>query len=204
LAGHLRSFAELPVSSIHTIEDYPPTSGKRKCASPNDLITSTELNVNDVLLGRGVAMNKFIGNKNYRKLTTARKEEYASIPGHGRTKAKIAKEIFNSIRWLGGRVLKLVETEERAENIWKDGAWYEVRNQLPLTGSCKHSEKFMRALATELVVVDNTDQPAAPKREVNCKQSNSGCECSAGSTVCTATHSCDMKGDCLCNREIKH
>ena len=68
----------------------------------------TELRPTDVLFGRGSGPNDHEGNIRFRQLVAERKEEYLAT-NHRQTKAKIAREIVNTIVNDGGRFLKKVE-----------------------------------------------------------------------------------------------
>jgi hypothetical protein len=70
-------------------------------ALPSSLIT--ELNPNDVLLGRGALCDRFPGNIQFRTLIRNRKDEYCSA--HTSNKKVIAQEIVESVHSTGGRFL---------------------------------------------------------------------------------------------------
>jgi hypothetical protein len=76
----------------------PPPSGQ---ALLSPLIT--ELNPNDVLLGRGALCDRFPGNIQFRALIRNRKDEYCSA--HTSNKKIIAQEIVASVHSTGGRFL---------------------------------------------------------------------------------------------------
>jgi hypothetical protein len=71
----------------------------------------TELNENDVLFGRGSGPNDHEGNVRFRKLVNSRKGEYMAT-SHRQTKARIAREIVDSVLAKNGRFLKKAEPEE--------------------------------------------------------------------------------------------
>jgi hypothetical protein len=68
----------------------------------------TELYPADVLFGRGSGPNDHEGNIRFRGLVAERKQEYLAT-NHRQTKAKIAREIVNTILEERGRFLKKVE-----------------------------------------------------------------------------------------------
>jgi hypothetical protein len=108
--------------------DEEPSSSSAAASRSTNLII--ELNDNDVLLGRGRGIVKFVGNQRFRRLVEERKEEYSSFGSHkDDRKARIARELFDRIHERGGRFLKPVE----------DKTWYEVEESVAL-------EKCMQAL----------------------------------------------------------
>ena len=74
----------------------------------NGLGYITELTASDVLFGRGSGPNDHEGNIRFRHLVAERKQEYLAT-NHRQTKAKIAREIVNTILEDRGRFLKKVE-----------------------------------------------------------------------------------------------
>lgn len=74
----------------------------------------TELNATDVLFGRGSGPNDHEGNIRFRQLVADRKEEYLAT-NHRQTKAKIAREIVDTIINEQGRFLKKVEHFEATQ-----------------------------------------------------------------------------------------
>jgi hypothetical protein len=114
-------------------ENVPPSSS---AAAPRSTNLITELKYNDVLLGRG-STSEFIGNERFRSLVEVRQEEYISAPKN-KEKQKIARELFDDIRSLGGRFLKLVESEASADDAAEKGKWYEVEESVALE-KCKQS-----------------------------------------------------------------
>ena len=74
----------------------------------NGLGYITELTASDVLFGRGSGPNDHEGNIRFRHLVADRKQEYLAT-NHRQTKAKIAREIVNTILDDRGRFLKKVE-----------------------------------------------------------------------------------------------
>ena len=94
-------------------------------ASPSE--TGVVLNDNDVLCGRGLGASKFIGNKRFRDLVDARRDEYVSEDSYNE-KAVIAQEIYMFIRSQGGRFLKMVgsDTKKPARSVVETGIWVET------------------------------------------------------------------------------
>eukprot|EP00540_Astrosyne_radiata_P003893 CAMPEP_0116847246 /NCGR_PEP_ID=MMETSP0418-20121206/14328_1 /TAXON_ID=1158023 /ORGANISM="Astrosyne radiata, Strain 13vi08-1A" /LENGTH=493 /DNA_ID=CAMNT_0004478671 /DNA_START=96 /DNA_END=1577 /DNA_ORIENTATION=+ len=78
-------------------------------SNPAEIITS--LNANDVLFGRGSGPNDHEGNIRFRALVGERKAEYMAT-NHRQTKAKIARDIVNTVLSKHGRFLKKVEPAE--------------------------------------------------------------------------------------------
>jgi len=79
---------------------------------------------NDILLGRGSGPNQFEGNKQFRRLVEERKDEYMASNKH-KEKKKIAAEVLEQIRSLGGQFLELRECEETevGSSIVLEGTW---------------------------------------------------------------------------------
>lgn len=135
----------------------------------NNLITL--LNTNDVLLGRGMGPSQFIGNKHFRRLVAKRKKEYCSVPGN-KEKDRIARDLFNSIQSLGGRFLKLVESEIRVDFSVKNKVWYEV-DDLVAVEKCKqglrqHRDNKGSTDETNMIPLDEPEDtsPHAMVREI--------------------------------------
>jgi len=106
----------------------------------------SQLNDNDVLMGRGTASYEYIGNRRFREFVEQHKARYTSTKGH-ETKGRIAKQVYDHItKSLGGRFLKLDETAEPVEFIIEEGTWYEVSEKVGLE-KCKQTlrEKRMPA-----------------------------------------------------------
>jgi hypothetical protein len=106
-------------------------------AAPRCTNLITELNDNDVLLGRGTGSNDFTGNQRYRGLVAEYKERYNTAPKN-EDKNRIARELFEEVLRLGGRFLKLVETETPVKNVVDNGVWYEVEESKALE-KCKQA-----------------------------------------------------------------
>lgn len=71
----------------------------------------TKVNPNDVLFGRGSGPNDHEGNIKFRDMVASRKAEYLAT-NHRQTKAKIAKEVVDSVFACNGRFLKKLEPSE--------------------------------------------------------------------------------------------
>ena len=104
----------------------------------------TELNDNDVLLGRGSRSNQFIGNQQFRRLIEMRRVEY-NWAHKNKEKNKIARELFAQIKLLGGRFLKLVESDTSADDPAEEEVWYEVEESVALE-KCKQSLREQREI----------------------------------------------------------
>jgi len=78
-------------------------------ADPNQYVTN--VTPNDVLFGRGSGPNDHEGNIRFRDMVARRKAEYLAT-NHRQTKAKIAKEIVDSVLASNGRFLKKLEPPE--------------------------------------------------------------------------------------------
>jgi hypothetical protein len=88
----------------------------------------TELRASDVLFGRGSGPNDHEGNVNFRHLVAERKSEYMAT-NHRLTKAKIAREVIDSVMHENGRFLKKVEVGDAESLGLPPGvvdAWIEV------------------------------------------------------------------------------
>jgi hypothetical protein len=68
-------------------------------------VPDREITRNDVLLGRGAAMDRFEGNIQFRTHICARKDEYSSSQG----KALIAQQIVETIKANHGRFLRKIK-----------------------------------------------------------------------------------------------
>jgi hypothetical protein len=107
--------------------------------APKSTILITELNSNDVLLGRGSGPSQFVGNRRFRALVDEHKEDY-NAAHRNKEKKKIAKDIFDRICSLGGRFLKPAENETSADDAEeeKEETWYEVNTPIALE-KCKQA-----------------------------------------------------------------
>lgn len=70
----------------------------------------TELNNFDVLLGRGMPILKQTGNNRFRALIANHRDEYRAVNRHTH-KDEIARRIMLTIRALGGRFLRTIESK---------------------------------------------------------------------------------------------
>jgi len=125
----------------------------------------TELQQTDVLFGRGSGPNDHEGNIRFRQLVADRKGEYLST-NHRQTKARIAREIVNSVLIEHGRFLKKVEhADARRLGIPKGiDAWIMVdqdtvmekakqalrqnTNKLKMSGDCDRTQAVCAAVAS--------------------------------------------------------
>lgn len=85
---------------------------------PNQYVTV--VNPYDVLFGRGSGPNDHEGNIRFRDLVSQRKAEYMAT-NHRQTKAKIAKEIVDTVFSNNGRFLKKLEASEVQHLGFADG-----------------------------------------------------------------------------------
>ena len=76
----------------------------------------TELNDNDVLMGRGAPSTEYSGNLNLRQLVLDRRREYLSCTKRVE-KHKISREIIDAVHKRGGRFLHRVTTMEEAQRL---------------------------------------------------------------------------------------
>lgn len=102
--------------------DEEPSSSAPAPRSTN-LITALNDDMSSWVEGRGAS--QFTGNVHFRALAEQRQEEYKSAPKN-KGKKKVAEELFDDIRSLGGRFLKLVETVTPVNDIVEEGVWCEV------------------------------------------------------------------------------
>jgi hypothetical protein len=72
-------------------------------------VVVTELNNFDVLLGRGMPILKQAGNNRFRTLIANHRDEYRAVNRHTH-KDEIARRIMLTIRALGGRFLRTIES----------------------------------------------------------------------------------------------
>ena len=112
----------------------------RQPEAPRRTNLITELNENDVLLGRGSRARQFIGNQRFRTLVAERRERYSTGTPKNNEKDRIARELLNHIGSLGGRFLKMVETERPVHHVVNSGAysWYVVEESIALE-KCKQA-----------------------------------------------------------------
>jgi len=104
----------------------------------------TELNRNDVLLGRGTGPNTYIGNKRFRHYVDTRKQEYSCGTITTEAKAKIAQEVVDHVHELGGRFVRQVKKGRKVGNLLINGRWVEETKSIAL-GKAKQAlrEKFV-------------------------------------------------------------
>jgi hypothetical protein len=118
-----------------TMTDKEPSSTPP--VAPNSTNLITELNDNDVLLGRGSGPSQFVGNRGFRALVDDRRDEY-NWAHKNKEKNEIAKELYDGIRALGGRFLKLIESMKHVDDVVRDGVWFEASEAIALE-KCKQS-----------------------------------------------------------------
>jgi hypothetical protein len=108
--------------------DEEPSSSAAAHRSTNLI---TELNDNDVLLGRGTGRNEFIGNRRFRSTVEHYKEDYNMA--NFNAKKKIAKDVSDRIHVPGGRFLKEVKTDTdiRVHDV-EERVWFEVEASVAL------------------------------------------------------------------------
>ena len=83
------------------------------------------LGPHDVLLGRGLGTYDHIGNVNFRRLVTKNKPRY--VESSKVDKPKVARELVQFWRKLGGRFLARIDPAKKGEAIRShEGEWYEV------------------------------------------------------------------------------
>lgn len=117
---------------------------------------NNQINVDDVLCGRGGATNNHVGNKKFRLIVAQYQEVY--LQAKKKEKAGIAKQIVERIRNNGGRFLK----RDAANNTW-----VEVPPK-------KATEKTSQALREGLDVKHKTFRPDKMIRRVGTNNNNGG------------------------------
>ena len=122
-----------------------------------ELITS--LNHNDVLMGRGTRQNEFIGNKRFRSIIERHKEEYRSAQKL-KAKQKVARKVFDEIRDLGGRFVKVVVTDAPVYDA-DEGPWIEVEEKVALE-KCKSTLRHQETLLEGGIHEEPTRIPTLP------------------------------------------
>jgi hypothetical protein len=100
-------------------------------AAPKSFYRTASLNPNDVLFGRDTGSSSYVGNRTFRTLAEDLKEDY-NYAHKNKEKNKIARELFNNVRSLGGRFLKQAKTE----TLEDEDVWYEVEEKVALE-KCK-------------------------------------------------------------------
>ena len=116
----------------------------------------TELNDNDVLMGRGSPSSEYTGNLRFRQLVIDRREDYLKCSRRN-DKHRIAMEIIQAIHDRGGRFLQRITTLEEAERLHvppRVQAWKIIAASSPLfvkvkqlmrdVGKCRHDESFRK------------------------------------------------------------
>jgi uncharacterized protein YdcH (DUF465 family) len=87
---------------------------------------------NDVLIGRGTVYNEWQGNQHFRSLVQERKSAY-NLASKNETKKRLAREFLDYMKQsVGARFLRLVETEEKVDDIISDGVWTVVGDDVAL------------------------------------------------------------------------
>lgn len=129
----------------------------------------TEINVGDVLFGRGSGPNDHEGNIRFRTYVAERKAEYMAT-NHRVTKTNIARDIVNLVIADNGRFLKKLEQEEAQDIglILPDGSnssvtYYEIQDDDTIMEKAKQA---LRQNATkfreEMLLQQHCNIPAAP------------------------------------------
>ena len=119
-----------------------------------------ELNRNDILLGRGMANEQFLS------LIEERYEDYSSAQTNA-AKKDIAREIVSHIHQIGGRFLKLINSEaSRNERVWT-----EVEESVALE-KCKQALRDLRK--TRVPSDGNDDRNHAREEDRSQQQNDSG------------------------------
>lgn len=93
----------------------------------------TELNPNDILLGRGAPVINYEGNVRFRELVSTRKTEYVGTGRH-QVKDEIARQIVAEIRNRKGRFLQKIGSlpeEEKLEMPEGTKVWQVARKKSP-------------------------------------------------------------------------
>jgi len=80
----------------------------------------TALGPNDVLMGRGVSVNRYDGNKILRKIVMQRQDEYVRCTKR-HEKHDVAMEIVETVKANGGRFLRKVEEEAEEDKGYDKG-----------------------------------------------------------------------------------
>jgi hypothetical protein len=98
-----------------TARSSTPATTVSSTASCTQVII-TELQTNDVIMGRGAGMIHNMGNVRYRELVATRKKEYVRAERNHK-KQTIAKQILAEIAHRNGRFVRKVETPEEAKAL---------------------------------------------------------------------------------------
>lgn len=104
-------FPKLTPLSCSKLSMNPSSEGPPSNFPPEDERAQvvTELNDNDVLLGRGAVSHK--GNVRFRQIVAGRRDEYMSISKR-QQKDCIARQVISAVAQQGGRFLKRIESIE--------------------------------------------------------------------------------------------
>jgi hypothetical protein len=115
-----------------------PPSAERSCtagAAGNSGIV-TELDPNDVLLGRGSGVNNYVGNMRFRRAVEQKKDEY--LAATKMQKKVIARQVLNDVLGRGGRFLQQITTDI--------GDAYEHVSESKALSKCLHTLREKRGL----------------------------------------------------------
>lgn len=97
-------------------------------------IDISEINLNDVLLGRGASLVRFEGNIRFRQMVQDRMPRYTTSTRR-KVKDEVAREVVAAVKARNGRFLrKLVSWVERSELSVPEGAdcWFPVDDTVAL------------------------------------------------------------------------
>lgn len=117
----------------------PPTGSNVNRLFPNGSlgipVNSEDLNDDDVLLGRGAALNRFIGNIRFRDLVREKTPDYVKN-GRRLMKDRIARDIVRHIQERNGRFLRKISDAQEASFFGLMGsnldAWVLVDDEVAL------------------------------------------------------------------------
>jgi hypothetical protein len=132
--------------------------------APKSTHLITELNLNDVLHGRGTGPNEFVGNQRFRSIVERRKDDYKSAPKN-KMKTKIARDIMAQIHARGGRFRKKVESGKPVTNLIEAGVWCEVEESVALE-KCRQALRQKRE-PSEVIGVRNNEEQGSPERNLH-------------------------------------
>jgi hypothetical protein len=141
LYRYQRSFSHMLICSLidNAISSDIVTMSAIKCKDGRKLLSIakgvvTDLNGYDVLLGRGMPILKMAGNSRFRTLIVNHRDEYRASNRHA-FKDEIARRIYLTIRALGGRFLRQIESSIEKERLKigdDDSAWIVVDEETSL------------------------------------------------------------------------
>lgn len=103
----------------------------RRCEQPTDM---------DCLLGRGGRTNRHPGNKRYLKEKERLRPQYLTATGK-EAKARIGRELVNSVYMRGGRFLKLAQGDDGGDGGDSCQQWYE---EVPYEVALKKAKQALR------------------------------------------------------------